>query len=120
MKFNEIIDEKYELDDVCIDIPLNKSKYCDDQALELAFKVQELIKNGVQPRTVTVRPSILLATQDYLDPSGFSDPVLFKEYRDKPVVLKFNGAFHIIDGHLKVSRANRVREDIEVYLFSFT
>ena len=118
MRYKEIVDEKYELDDTLVDIPLEKSQYSDD-ALELAFKVQEMIKNGVQPRVATVRPQILMATQDYLDPSGFSDPVLFPQYRDKPVVLKLSGAYHIIDGHMKVSNANRKNQQIEIYLFSF-
>ena len=118
MRYEELIDEKYEMDDTLVDIPLPISQFEGDGALELAMRIQQMIKQGEKPLVVSLHPLKLQATQDYLDPSGFSDPVLFKQFSDKPVIIKINNSYHIVDGHKLVAEANRKKQNIACYLFS--
>lgn len=83
---------------------------------ELSDEVDDLIDSGFKPQVVKMSPSDLTATQDWLSDEE-SDGPLFDEYRDKPVVLKNNQVYYILDGHHRVASALKTNSQIQVYLF---
>lgn|SRR5574343_234334 len=118
MRYCEL-DEKYEQDQYFIDMPLNISPYTGDAVFNLLSIVQEMIQAGQKPIVVKMKPSALLATDDFIDPSGFCDGgAVFKQYHDKPVILNFKKGYHILDGHKMVCEANRKHLPVDVYLFT--
>ncbi len=91
--------------------------YLDAQILISA--VESLIAAGVEPKVVTVNPTQLNATQDWLSNYG-SDGALFDEYEDLPVVYKKDRKLYILDGHHRSARALKAGTPIRVYVFSDT
>jgi GNAT superfamily N-acetyltransferase len=93
------------------------AKFKDNQSLR--DMVQDLIDAGVEPAVVMISPRQLTATQDWLANARYrdSDPV-FDDYDDRPVVLKYQGHFYILDGHHRSSAAFRANQKLNVYLFT--
>jgi hypothetical protein len=91
--------------------------YLDAQILISA--VGDQIAAGVEPEVVTVNPTQLNATQDWLSNYG-SDGALFDEYEDLPVVYKKDRKLYILDGHHRSARALKASTPIRVYVFSDT
>jgi len=84
---------------------------------ELIQITDKLINAGIKPNLMTVKPSQLTATQDWLSDQGGAED-LYPEYRDHPVVLDYQGHFYVLDGHHRCSRALRTGQPIQVYLFN--
>ena len=83
----------------------------------LISSVEDLIAAGVEPQVVTVNPTQLNATQDWLSNYG-SDGALFDEYEDLPVIINKNNRLYILDGHHRSARALKAGTPISVYMFS--
>lgn len=89
-----------------------------DSASDLWDIVDDLIENGVEPAIKEVSISNLLATQDWLSTEEGDGP-MWDDYEDYPVVLDYNNQRLILDGHNRISGAQRRgKRTIKVYHFS--
>lgn len=84
---------------------------------ELVQIVDRLINAGIKPNLMPINPAQLTATQDWLSDQGGAED-LYPEYRDHPVVLDYKGHFYVLDGHHRASRALKIGQPIQVYLFN--
>ena len=93
------------------------SKY--KPASKLFNIINNLLKQNIQPKLVSIPISTLLATQDWLSDNNFDDPV-WEEFENHPVVLDYEGKLYIIDGHHRISRAKESnQQNIPVYYFRY-
>lgn len=83
--------------------------------------VDDLINAGVEPRLITIKPSQVYATQDWLSNDSGDGP-LYPEYADHPVVYQKgrypSEAWYVLDGHHRITAALKQRTPIQVYLFT--
>jgi hypothetical protein len=81
------------------------------------------IKDGVKPSIITIRTNdfgALRSTQSELKPfdGEVNREPLFLKYFDKPVILDgWDGNYHVLDGHNRISNAVRNNVPIQVYAF---
>lgn len=128
MKITEIINEDWDSNpyrDTTLPLsnyrglnnPFDRDYSQNDDATTLWDMVDDMIDQGIEPHVMNVNIISLRATQDWLS-SEPSDEVLFDEYSEHPVVLKYRGVNHILDGHNRVARAvKQGKTQITVYLF---
>lgn len=88
--------------------------------IELIQDVDDLIIAGIAPQVVTIKPSQVYATQDWLSNDGGDGP-LYDEYEDRPVVYQKgrhpSEAWYVLDGHHRITAAKKQGRPIEVYMF---
>lgn len=85
--------------------------------LELIEQVDELINAGIKPRLRLVKPTQLLATQDWLSNDPGDGP-MYPEYAKLPVVYQKGQNMYILDGHHRVTAALKSNRTVECYVFT--